>query len=53
MKTLNIHYRGRGNETRGADDMGGKDGGDAKQRDEAETKKILDNFRKVSVYGFE
>ena len=43
----------RVNETRGADDMGGKDGGDAKQKDEAETNKILDNFQKVSVYEFE
>ena len=53
LKTLNIQYRGRENETRGADDMGRKDGGDTKQRDEAETNKILDEFQKVSVYEFE
>ena len=40
-------------ETIGADDMGRKDGGDTKQRDEAETNKILDEFQKVSVCEFE
>jgi hypothetical protein len=43
----------RVNETRGADDMGGKDGGDAKKKDVAETNKILDKFQKVSFYEFE
>ena len=43
----------RVNETRGADDMGGKDGGDAKKKDVAETNKILDKFQKVSFYVFE
>ena len=36
-------------ETIGADDMGRKDGGDTKQRDEAETNNILDEFQKVRV----
>ena len=43
----------RVNETRGADDMGGKDRGDAKKKDVAETNKILDKFQKVSFYEFE
>ena len=43
----------RVNANRGANDMGKRDGGDAKKKDVAATNKILDKFQKVSLYVFE
>ena len=43
----------RVNENRGADDMGKRDGGDAKKKDVAATNKILDKFQMVSLYVFQ